>query len=164
MPNSANGKHRVNPLDFLLIVLIIAIISAAIVSVIRSNPNRISGGDATVTYTIVCNSVNAAVSENIVVSDLIYDNESNQLLGTVKSVQATPLNAKGNPAYIDRLTNPDGEFTTDMVTLTITVEAMAWKDGGLYSIDKYRIAAGQTVNFHSEHFSLSGICTYLKES
>ena len=155
MPNSANGKHKINFLDFLLIVLIIAIISAAIVSVIRSNPNRISGGDTKRTFKIKCEMVDKSVSENISANDSVYDNNTNQLLGTVVAIENTPVDA----IDVTQLGAPT--VTTDKVTLTLTISSTAWKDNGLYSIDSFRIAAGQSIDFHSEQVSLSGICVSL---
>lgn len=154
MPNSANGKHKINFLDFLLIILIIAIITATIVSVIRSNPNKISGGDTNLTFKIKCEMVDKTVAENIAANDSIYDNATNQLLGTVVSVESTKVKA-----HQDTVLSP--EIETDKVTLVIMVASTAWKDNGLYSIDSFRIAAGQTIDFHSEQISLSGTCVSL---
>ena len=156
MPSSvSNGKHKINFLDFLLIILIIAIISAAIVSVIRSNPNRISGGDTKITYKIKCEMVDKNAAQNLQTADFIYDNNSNQLLGSIIAIENTPVMANDISQFGAPL------IATDKVTITITVSANAWKDNGVYSIDSFRIAAGQELEFHSEQLSLSGLCVSL---
>ncbi len=156
MPNNER-KFKINFLDFLLIILIIAIVSAAIVSVFRSNPNRISGGDHEITYTIKCEMVNAEVAKNITTGDNVYDNETNQLLGTVEAIPTvTPIYA------VEYQTASGGsvpvEVPTDLVTLTFVVKAQVWENDGRYSVDNYDIIEGKTIVFHSEHLSLSGTC------
>ena len=153
---NATGKRRINFLDFLLIILIIAIVSAAIVSVINSNPNRISGGDTDILYTIKCENVNAKAAANVKTGDLIYDNNTNQLLGTVVD---TPVSEPQKA-----LDNKNNEVNTGNVTLYIKVNASVWKKDGSYSIDKFRIAEGMSVSFHSAAFSLNGICVSLTEN
>ena len=152
---NTSGKRRINLLDFLLIILIIAMVSAAIVSVIRSNPNKISGGDTDILYVVKCENINAKAAANVKLGDKIYDNSTNQLLGmvvTAPSVEAiTALNANGE------------ETETGSVTLIIEINASVWKNNGSYSIDKFRIAEGIKIEFHSAEYSFSGICTSITE-
>lgn len=156
MANSvSNGKHKINFLDFLLIVLIVAMLSAAIVSVIRSNPNKISGYDKEITYKITCEMVDSSVNGKIQVGDNIYDNVSNQLLGMVTLVEISNVTA------IDDTSSGGSKVDTGKVLLTLTVKAGVWEDGDVYYIDSYRISAGKTIDFHSENLSLSGLCTQL---
>ena len=149
----SSGKRRINFLDFLLIILIIAVISAAIVSVIRSNPNRISGGDKEIVYTVKCEMVDAGIAYLIKPGDTIYDNETNQLLGTVKTV------SEPQPQYAQNTRLPLDTIDTGKIDFYITVKAKVWVDDGMYSIDKYPISAGKTVSFHSNKVSVSGLCT-----
>lgn len=149
----SSGKRRINFLDFLLIVLIIAVISAAIVSVIRSNPNRISGGDKEVVYTVKCEMVDAGIFYKIKEGDSIYDNETNQLLGKVVTV------SEPQPKSAYNASSPSEVIETGKIDLYITVKAKVWVDDGMYSIDKYPIAAGKTIEFHSDKVSVSGLCT-----
>ena len=156
MANSvSNSKHKINFLDFLLIVLIVAMLSAAIVSVIRSNPNKISGYDKEISYKITCDMVDSSVNGKIQLGDNIYDNASNQLLGMVTLVEIS------NVMAIDD-NEPNGQkIDTGKVILTLTVKAGVWEDGDVYYIDSYRISAGKAVDFHSESLFLSGLCTQL---
>ncbi len=150
---NTEGKRKINFLDFLLIVLIIATISAAIVSVIRSNPNQISGGDAEIVYKIKCEMVDATAAKSIQGGDTIYDNETNQLLGTLVShptvTQVTAKDESGADVDIGK------------VTVVLEVKAQIWKENGIYSIDGYRISEGKEIMFHSEGFSYTGLCTEL---
>ncbi len=152
---SSPVKHKINFLDFLLIVLIIATISAGIVSVIRSNPNQISGGDTEIIYVIRCDGINKNVAQNIAQDDNVYANTSNQLLGRVIKVEQVPITA---------LNENNEAVNTDKVTVLLTVSAKAWKNDGIYSIDTFRIAAGLTVEFHSENLSITGTCTSITEN
>ena len=142
----SNGKRRINSLDFLLIVLIIAIVTIAIVSVVRSNPNRISGGDTEIEYTVKCELLDEKIADKIKIGDSIYDNDSNQLLGTVTKIS--------EPEHITVKNDQ-----TDKINLTITIKAKVWLEDGYYSIDKYRIAAGKQIKFHSDKMSISGYCS-----
>ena len=148
------SKRKINFLDFLLFVLIIAIVSAAIVSVVRSNPN-ISSGNKEIIYEIKCEMVHKNAADNIVAGDDIYDNKSNQRLGKVI----------GEPV-ITPVTIGNGflEKETDFVTLSFKVSAKVWSDNGAYSIDDFDLAEGKTVEFHSKHFSFSGLCISIAES
>lgn len=151
MANTSNGKHRINFLDFLLIVLMIALVSAAIVSVISANPNKISGGDSTIIYTIRCEGIDKGIAEKLQIGDSVYDNGSNQLLGTiVEQPKVTPITAtkEGTNELIE----------TDKINMSITITAQAWNDSGIFSIDNFMITVGRTVEFHSESVSASGIC------
>jgi hypothetical protein len=152
---NASGKRRINLLDFLLIILIIAMVSAAIVSVIRSNPNKISGGDTDILYVIKCENVNAKAASNVKLGDKIYDNSTNQLLGkVVAEPKAEPVKA---------LNGHDREVDTGLVTLYIEINASVWKNDGAYSVDKFRIAEGIEIKFHSAEYSFTGICTSITE-
>ena len=148
---STERKFKINFLDFLLLILIVAIISAAIVSVFRSNPNKISGGNAEITYKIKCEMVDETVANNIKLNDNIYDNETNQLIGTViEEPTKTPIYAKDNH---------DKPVRTDKVTLTLLIKVQVWNTNGKYSVDNYDIIEGKTIVFHSEKLSLGGLCT-----
>lgn len=151
---NAQSRRRINLLDFLLIILIIAIVSAAIVSVIRTNPNRISGGDTTISYTIKCDMLDKNAALNIKKGDKIYDNDSNQLLGTVAE----------DPSFVE-LEAFDGyqNIATGKVTMKLVVSAQVWKNKGIYSVDNYRIAEGIEIAFHSAEFSYTGLCVLVTE-
>ena len=151
---NAQTRRRINLLDFILIILIIAIVSAAIVSVIRSNPNKISGGDLDITYKIKCEMLDKTAAGNIKKGDKIYDNETNQLLGTVANdPEATSVTAQSGNDQVD----------TGKVTLVITVSATVWKNKGIYTVDEYRIAEGLDIAFHSSSFSFTGRCISVTE-
>ncbi len=151
---NVQSKRKINFLDFLLIILIIAIVSAAIVSVIRSNPNKISGGDTSVTYTIKCEMLNEQAAQSMKKGAEIYDNSSNQLLGTVTEEPIIePVMAKDG-----RKSVPTGK-----VTMKITVTAQTWKKNGIYSVDDYRLTEGLNISFHSTEFSYTGLCVSIVE-
>ena len=147
----SNGKRRFNSLDILLAILILVIVIFAIVSVVRSNPDRISGGDKEIEYTVKCELLDSNIANKIKVGDSIYDNETNQLLGTVTKIsEPEQIKASGIPLL---------DITTDKINLTITVKAKVWLEDGCYSIDEYRIAAGKNIQFHSDKISIGGYCS-----
>ena len=152
----SNGKRRINFLDFLLIVLVIAIITASVVTVIRSNPNRISGGDKVIVYTVKCEMVDVAMANKFHIGDSIYDNVTNQLLGTVYTTpEAVPIIAKDENG---------NDYDTGKIALTLSVKASVWVEDGMYTIDKYRISAGQDVSFHSDKVYVNGYCSDIKNA
>ncbi len=153
-----NAKRKFNVLDFLLILLIITTIAAAIVSVIRSNPNKISGGDKDVIYKIRCEMLDSSLSDNIKTGDNIYDDVTNQLLGTVTAVEIEAIKAIDSSTLIPHLVE------TNKTNITLTVSAKVWERDGIFTIDNYHIAAGKPVSFHSENISVSGNCIQITDA
>ncbi len=161
MAGSANNpKRKFNILDFLLILLIITTVAITIVSVIRSNPNKISGGDKDITYTIRCEMIDGSLTDNIAVGDNIYDDVTNQLLGTVTKVETEVVKAVdlSSSGLLKPLVD------TNKVNITLTVSAKVWDRDGIYSIDNYRIAAGKQISFHSENISVTGSCLLITDT
>jgi hypothetical protein len=152
----SNGKRKINFLDFLLIILVIAIISAAVVTVIRSNPGSISGGDKEIVYTVNCEMLDAGIATMLHIGDNIYDNVTNQLLGSVISVS--------EPSYITAFDSKGRPFDTDKINITLTLKASVWVEDGAYTIDKYHITAGKTVAFHTDKVSVSGYCSAIRNA
>lgn len=154
--SSGKKKHRLNAIDFLLIILIVGAIAAAVVMVVRSNPNIISGGDKEIEYVVKSESLPSQLKGCISKGDLIYDDATNQVIGTVVAVSEAPTklvgysSITGEPVY----TEVDGK--TD---ITITVKATVWANGSSYKIDNYRIAVGMDVSFHTHATALSGQIT-----
>lgn len=158
--NSGDKVRRMNALDFLLVILILGAIAVAIATVIRSNPNIISGGDKKISYVITTENIFEEVSGNIKAGDQIYDDVSNQLLGTVTEVTVTPSYLKGYDSDgVLVLTPIEGKFD-----IAVTVEAAVWADGSSYRIDSYRIAVGREISYHSDSISLIGTCVSIADA
>lgn len=152
--NNGEKPRRMNVLDFFLIILILGAIAVAIATVIRSNPNIISGGNKKINFVITTENIHEAISENIKAGDQIYDDLSNQLLGTVTEVTVTP-------AYLTGYNSEGALIPTPIegkCNISITVETSVWADGNSYKIDRYRIAVGKEVAYHSDSISLTGSC------
>ena len=154
--SSGEKKHRLNALDFLLIILIVGAIAAAIVIVVRSNPNIISGGDKEIEYVIKSEGLPSQLNGSIAVGDLIYDDATNQVIGTVIAVSEAPSTLKG---YDPQTGEPVYTEIAGKTDITITVKATVWADGSSYKIDNYRIASGMDVSFHSHATALRGQIT-----
>ncbi len=154
--SSGGKKHRLNALDFLLIILIVGAIAAAIVIVVRSNPNIISGGDKQIEYVVKSEELPSQLKGSISVGDLIYDDETNQLIGTVIAVSETPTRLVGYNPITGAPVYTDVAGKTD---IAITVRATVWADGVSYKIDNYRLAVGMDVSFHTHATALSGQIT-----
>ena len=104
--SSGERKHRLNALDFLLIILIVGAIAAAVVIVVRSNPNIISGGDKEIEYVVKSEGLPSQLKGCISVGDLIYDDATNQVIGTVVAVSEAPTklvgySPTGEPVYTE---------------------------------------------------------------
>lgn len=154
--SSGERKHRLNALDFLLIILIVGAIAAAVAIVVRSNPNIISGGDKEIEYVIKSDGLPSQLNGCISVGDLIYDDETNQVIGTVIAVNEAPATLKG---YDTATGKPVYTEVTGKTNIAITVKATVWADGSSYKIDNYRIAVGMDVSFHTHATALSGQIT-----
>ncbi len=154
---SSGGKpHRLNALDFVLIILIVGAVAAAVVIIIRSNPNIISGGDKDIEYVIETDALPSQLTGCVSVGDVIYDADSNQVIGTVVAVNETPHKLTG---YNTITGKPVYTEVAGRIDIAITVKATVWADGSSYKIDNYRIAIGKEVSFHSVSTALSGEIT-----
>jgi hypothetical protein len=149
----SSGKRKLNFLDFLLILVVILLVITAVFSFINANPNRISGGDKEITYTIKCEMLDSGIYQMLKSGDKIYDNVTNQLLGEVVSVaDPEPITAT-NKLY------PLIKLETGKINMYVTVKTQVWVTGGIYKIDNYQIAAGKVIEFHTDKLSVSGLCT-----
>ena len=154
--SSGGKKHRLNALDFLLIILIVGAIAAAVVIVVRSNPNIISGGDKEIEYVVKSEALPSQLKGSIAVGDLIYDDATNQVIGTVVAVNESPTILVGYEPITGKPVYTEIAGKTD---ISITVKATVWADGSSYKIDNYRIAVGMDVSFHSHATALRGQIT-----
>ncbi len=151
-------KHRFNVFDFILIILIIALVTVTAVKFIRANPGVISGGDKTAICVITAENLPEALKEQIQVGDSLYDTESSQLLGNVTEVKYEVYKLKG----INELTG--NAVTTDVegkITLTVTIETRVWLDNGTYNVDGYRLSVGRTMSVRTDRLAVSGECSSL---
>ena len=155
-PHNTGSTRRLNILDIILIFIIVGAVAFACVTVIKSNPNIISGGDKEIKYVVVSKELSSAIATQIKVGDKVYDDISNQLLGIVTDIKVSESYLTGFSPIFGLPVNTPIEGKVD---ISITVKASVWVDGSSYKIDKYRIAVGQVVDYHSDSISLSGQCT-----
>ncbi len=159
MATSQNKKfHHFNVFDFLLIVLVVIVITVTAVNFIRSNPNKISGGNKQAIYDITTSALPEALSDQIKQGDFIYDTESGQLLGTVTNVLSSPYSIYGINEQTQEsvLTEVDGK-----IFLKITITSPVWYRDDLYDIDGYRISVGKTMSVRTNNVVVSGECSSL---
>jgi len=148
-------KRKINALDFLLIILIAAVITITVVTIIQGDPKNSALGDKNISYSLTLPMISKTIVDNINVGDTIYDCDSNQNLGTIETVEIIPINATIN--------TQNGESSkielSDKVTVKLVVKTSVFENNNSYSIGSYRLIVGNNVSFKSEKYILSGKCT-----
>ena len=148
-------KRKINALDFLLIILITAVIATTVVTIIKGDPKNSATGNKNISYTVTLPILSKTIVDNITVGDTIYDCDSNQNLGTVETVEIIPINATIN--------DENGESSkvelSDKVTVKLIIKTSVFENDSSYSIGSYRLMVGNNVSFKTEKYILSGKCT-----
>lgn len=157
-------KRRFNVVDFLLIVLVLAIIGGVIYlflpgSVIRNMGSSTSGS---LSYTVELKGVDSVYLNKIKENDIVVDSVSKTTIGTVTAVDY-------NTKYtVLEYTEKDGQYEgvladypdryNVLVTITTTAEYTPKKG---YSVSGCRIAVGEALNLRFPDFAYEGHCISL---
>ncbi len=155
-------KGRFNAVDFLLILIALAVVAAAVIYLVPGLVGRLSSNTTEVTYTVEFRGVDPDFITNIQAGDKIYDANQNFMIGTVRSVATDSYSVL---AY-DPVTGEGvmKEHPT-LKTLIITVNASAvYTEGEGYYVNGERIAVGRKYDLRLPHFTGSAYCVEVETS
>lgn len=165
MKNSkSEKKRRFNFVDFLLIVLVLAIIAGAIYlflpgSFIRNIGNSTSG---TLSYTVELKGVDAEYINKIKENDIVVDSVSKVTIGTVTAVdyntKYTVLEYTENEGQYEGVLADYPDRYNVLVTITTAADYTPKKG---YSVDSCRIAVGEALSLRFPDFAYEGHCISL---
>lgn len=157
--------HKFNFIDFLLIVLALAIIVGAVylfTSGTFINKFR-SDEEGTVSYTIEIQGVSGEYLNKIEENDVVVDSVSKATLGTVVAVD---YNTK--QTVLGYVQKDDGNYEgvlseyPDQYTVFVTVTSSAkYVSGKGYLVNDRRIAVGEAMSLRFPDFAAEGYCISL---
>ena len=158
-------KRRVgfNFIDFLLVVVILAAITLALIYLVPGlNDRMTSTGKTEITYVLEFRGVDSEFIANIQNGDGVYSVNKNFQIGTVKSVATDSYSS----LVYDADTN-SGVLTEhpSLKTLIITVKATAiYNIGEGYSVNGERIAVGREYYVKTPNFTGTAYCIEVETS
>ena len=152
-------KGRFNLIDFLLIVIILALIAGIVYVFIPSSlVSRVTADETyEIQYTLELTGVDEAYIDNILENDIVIDSVSKSNLGTVAavdySIQYTELAYNENES-VGVLTPVAGKYNV-IVTVNATAQ---YEQGKGYSVNGTRIAVGEKINARFPNYVCECYC------
>jgi len=161
-------KRGFNFVDFLLIIIALAIIGGVIylfspISFLKDLGSQING---TLDYTVEIRNVDVMFIENIKENDVVIDSVSKNTIGTVSAIDH-------NTKYteLDYRENADGQYEgvfleyPDRYNITVTITADAeFLEGQGYSVNNCRVAVGEKMSLRFKDYVCQGYCVYVTPS
>ena len=153
-------KGRFNIVDFILLLILAAIVAAIVLYFIPGAFNRITATDETdITFVLEFRGVDEDFVANIKNGDSVYDSSRNYQLGSVKSVESYAYNklVYNEETGVAEMKNVPG--LTNLV-VTVTTQAI-YNYGDGYSVNGERIAVGRAYDISLPKFNGSAYCIEL---
>lgn len=167
-----NAQQKFNIIDFLVLVLIIAIIAGSIYAVISWSDIKSLWSTSTVDlqYIVEFRGVDQAFIDKINDGDIVIDGVSKNQLGIVDSVASIDkykvLDYKMIPEEDNNSTIVPATYVGELVSypdkynITVYISSSAeYKEGVGYTINGRRIAIGEKIEMRFPEFSGIGYCT-----
>ena len=159
-------SRKFNFVDFLLILLVLALIAGAVYLFTQGSIFKKLGAteQGTLTYTVEIQGVDAEYLNIIKESDVVVDSVTKNTLGTVSAVdyntKQTVLeyvkneDEDGNVTYTGVLSEYPNQYTV-LVTITAPAEYVS---GDGYFVNNCRIAVGEGLALRFPDFAAEGYC------
>lgn len=151
--NQKKTKRKFNIIDFLVLILVAAIIGLAIYAVVHwSNIKSLWASDTvSLTYAVEFRGVDQEFIDNISKDNTVTDAVSKNPLGTVTSIDKTEAyTIFSNGKFID---------SPDKFNVTVSISATAeYEEGVGYTVNGRRIAVGEIIEMRFPKFSSVGYC------
>ena len=153
-----NKKFRFNFIDFLIIVLILAIIAAVVYIFVPLSWLNQNKGTVDLQYYVEFQGVDEAFIENIEENDVLIDSVSKNVIGKVVAVD---YNTQHSVLKYDEA---NGEGVLSVIPekynliVTISTANAVYKDGEGYSVNSCRIAVGEKINARFPDYAAEGYC------
>ena len=163
-------KRKFNIIDFLVLIIILAIISVSIYAIFSWSDIKSLWSTSTVDlqYTVELRGVDKEFINNIKIGDEVTDAVSKNQLGTVDRVDSVKYTVFD---YTKKdIPSEDGKTSTvsyegvltehpDKFNITVYISSSAEYEKGIgYTINGRRIAVGEMIDLRFPEFSASGYC------
>ena len=162
-----NKRKGFNFVDFLIILIVLAIIVAAVylfspISALKKLSEKTTG---TLNYTVEIQNVDIEFIEKIKENDTVIDSVSKNTLGTVIAIEHntkySELNYRTNSENPSQYEGYIVEYP-DKYNVTVTVSAQAdLLSGQGYTVSNCRIAVGEKLSLRFSDFVCEGYCVYV---
>ena len=172
-----NSKRKFNIIDFLVILIVVAIVGVSIYSVFSWSDTKKLWSTRTVefNYTVELKGVDQEFIDKIKVEDVVTDGATKNQLGKVDRVDNTEkywvVDYKKEPIIGDN-GEPTGEdnyaFTKAehpyKYNITVYISSSAEYEEGIgYTVNGKRIAVGEAIDLRFPEFSQTGYCVSINE-
>lgn len=167
-PKTKKRKRGFNFVDFLLILIVLAIIGGIVylfspISFLKNLGSEVNG---TLDYTVEIQNVDVMFIENIKENDIVIDSVSKNTIGTVSAIDH-------NTKYteLDYRESEDGQYEgvlleyPDRYNISVTITANAeFISGQGYNVNNCRIAVGEKISMRFKDYICEGYCVYVTPS
>ena len=148
-------------IDVFCVLVAVAILLFIVPNIMQAIPlTPTTGGNVKMSYVITVTDVPEAVMSQIQSDQIIYDIETDEMLGTISSIVHTPY-------VIIGINQETGASVSNAVNgrynLNITVTASAEEVDNDYRVNGTTIACGLTYGFRTSSVALTGTCVSLKQ-
>lgn len=164
------AKRKFNIIDFLILLIIFAVIGASIYAIVSWSNIKSLWSTSTVElqYTVELRGVDKAFINNIKAGDAVTDAVSKNQLGTVDRVDSVKYTVFD---YVKKeIPSEDGKNSTvnyegvlseypDKYTVTVYISSTAEYEKGIgYTINGRRVAVGEIIEMRFPEFSSTAYC------
>lgn len=164
------AKRKFNIIDFLILLIIFAVIGASIYAIVSWSNIKSLWSTSTVElqYTVELRGVDKAFINNIKAGDAVTDAVSKNQLGTVDRVDSVKYTVFD---YVKKeIPSEDGKTSTvnyegvlseypDKYTVTVYISSTAEYEKGIgYTINGRRVAVGEIIEMRFPEFSSTAYC------
>ncbi len=162
-----NKKKGLNFVDFLLILIVIAIIGGIVymfspISFLKKATSAVEG---TLDYTIEIRNVDVSFIDNIKENDIVIDSVSKNTLGTVSAVDHNTKYAELGYQIVEQEQEKYEGFMMeypDRYNVIVTITANAnYIAGQGYDVNNCRIAVGEKLYLRFSDYVCEGYCVYV---
>lgn len=165
-------KHKFNIIDFLIILLVAAVIGTTIYAVISWSDIKAiwSTSSKDIQYVVELRGVDAEFINKIKKNDIVIDSVSKNQLGTVQS--ADSIEPYSILDYEEK-TSDDGKKTYTGIlaedktkyNITVYISATAEYEKGVgYTVNGNRIAVGEILDLRFPQFASTAHCIHISEA
>lgn len=169
-------KHKFNFIDFLILLLIVAIIGTAIYAVFAWSDIKAlwSTSSKDIQYIVELRGVDSDFIDNIKSNDIVIDSVSKNQLGIVQATNTEdPYKIISYEEILDKDGNPTGDYNGVLIedkdnpkyNITVYINATAEYEKGVgYTVNGTRIAVGEVLELRFPQFTAVAYCTHISES
>lgn len=162
-------KHKFNFIDFLVLLLIVAVVGTSIYAVFSWSDIEAlwSASSKEIQYVVELRGVDKDFVDKIKTNDIVIDSVTKNQLGTVHSADEVDNHFIMSYTFDDKTNSYTGALINDTskrdITVYISATAKYEKDVG-YTVNGIRIAVGEILEVRFPQFATTAYCIHISES